>query len=386
MARILNIVPSEQRIRPHKLEEGVTCQYKVIEADDGQRLVHLSTFGSDGRESPPKSSQSMQFDREHALELIGILQNAFGRGAQRNRSDEEVVEPNFLDATDKLADELNVSKDWLQQCIELIRDRPQLVFYGPPGTGKTYIAKAIAEHISGHDNVMMVQFHPSYSYEDFFEGFRPSKSNNGQLLYDVHRGPLKTMADAATKNPDKIYTLVIDEMNRGNIAKTFGELYFLLEYRNNDLSLMYSDEMDPAFSLPKNLVIIGTMNTADRSIALLDSAMRRRFAFVPLHPSEEPTRSILREWLKKGKHADEIADLLDTLNAEIDSDDYKIGPSYFMRSAALTPDGIERTWRTSILPLLEEYHYGDRNIVVREKYSLSRIQGIASDSRSTTDA
>lgn len=387
MARILRIVPSTQeRIRPHKLEEGVTCEYKVLESPDGETLVHLSTFGSENRESPPKSSQSMQLDREQAAGLMRILRSTFGRQKSDPDGSRSEINPVFPDATEDLAKKLLISKEWIQQCIELLRDRPQLIFYGPPGTGKTYLAKALAEYFSGKENVKVVQFHPSYSYEDFFEGFRPSRSGNGQLQYDVHHGPLKVLSDEARMNPDKIYTLVIDEINRGNIAKIFGELYFLLEYRDSNLSLMYSDESDPTFTLPNNLVIIGTMNTADRSIALLDSALRRRFAFIALHPSEHPTRDVLRRWLADMKYSSEPADLMDALNSKIPDEDFKIGPSYFMRTAAVSDDGIERTWRTSILPLLEEYHYGDPNFVAREEYSLDEIRKLARDGKSTPEA
>ncbi|MQY18398.1 McrB family protein [Nocardia macrotermitis] len=387
MARILRIVPSTQeRIRPHKLEEGVTCEYKVLETPDGETLVHLSTFGSENRESPPKSSQSMQLDREQAADLMRILRSTFGRQSSGPDGSRSETKPVFPDATEALARKLLVSKEWIQQCVELLRDRPQLIFYGPPGTGKTFLAKALAEYFSGKENVKVVQFHPSYSYEDFFEGFRPSKSGNGQLQYEVHHGPLKVLSDEARMNSDKIYTLVIDEINRGNIAKIFGELYFLLEYRDSNLSLMYSDEADPTFTLPDNLVIIGTMNTADRSIALLDSALRRRFAFVALHPSEHPTKDVLRQWLADMRYDGEPADLMDALNSKIPDEDFKIGPSYFMRPSAVSDDGIERTWRTSILPLLEEYHYGDPNFVVREEYSLETIRNLARDRRSTPGA
>ncbi|MBB5911720.1 5-methylcytosine-specific restriction protein B [Nocardia transvalensis] len=375
MARILRIVPSSQtRIRPHKLDQGVTCEYKVLETDDGETLVHLSTFGSNQRESDPKSSQSMQFDREHAAELIELLTKAFDSDIDVDDDEDSDIEPEVPDASEKLAKDLFVPQSWLQQCIDLLRDRPQLIFYGPPGTGKTYIAKAIAEHLSGPGHVKVVQFHPSYSYEDFFEGFRPSRSVDGKITYEVHFGPLRQLAREARENPDKLYTLVIDEINRGNVAKIFGELYFLLEYRDSRLSLMYSSKPKSTFKLPKNLVIIGTMNTADRSIALLDSAMRRRFAFVSLHPSEEPTKNVLRQWLSSKGYDSEAADIMDNLNSVIEDEDFKIGPSYFMRPAALTPAGIEMTWRTSIIPLLEEYHFGDSNVSVREKYSLKKIR------------
>lgn len=192
-------------------------------------------------------------------------------------------------ATDELAASPHVSKDWLQECLELLNDRPQLVFYGPPGTGKTYIAQKLAKHIAG-DKVRLVQFHPWYSYEDFFEGYRPTKGGG----FDLTPGSMRRVVDSAKKNPSVAHVLIMDEMNRGNLAKVFGELYFLLENREEAIELLYGEG---DFNLPPNVFIIGTMNTADRSIALVDAAMRRRFALKPLHPSEEPTCSVLRRWL-----------------------------------------------------------------------------------------
>ncbi|MEV6254463.1 AAA family ATPase [Nocardia sp. NPDC051911] len=374
MARIREIVPSQQEIRPHKLENSVSCQYKVIKDFDDTPLVHLSTFGSDQRESHPKSSQSLQLTLENAAELMNIFSDAFGLTwrPKRNQVGQSNVKPAFADATDELAEQLFVPKAWLQECIDLLRDRPQLIFYGPPGTGKTYLAKALAEHLSGKDNVKIVQFHPAYSYEDFFEGFRPVQSKDGQLAYHLHKGPLRQLAKEARDNPEEVYTLIIDEINRGNLAKIFGELYYLLEYRNECIDLLYSDGKE-SFSLPRNIVIIGTMNTADRSIALVDSAMRRRFAFTSLHPSDEPTRSILRNWLKAKGHSTMVADLVDMLNDTIEDEDFKIGPSYFMRPEAITKRGMDLTWRTSIIPLLQEYHFGDSNLDVQEVYSLASI-------------
>ena len=254
-------------------------------------------------------------------------------------------------ATRELAADLHVSQAWLQECIDLLNDRPQLIFYGPPGTGKTFLAQAIARHVAG-DNVRLVQFHPAYSYEDFFEGYRPTPSGS----FELKPGPMRKIVDQALANPREPFVLIIDEINRGNLAKVFGELYFLLEYRKENVELLYADD---EFNLPENVFIVGTMNTADRSIALVDAAMRRRFAFLPLHPSEEPTNGILRSWLAEQGLPARVADLLDELNRRIEDSDFKIGPSYFMRPAVHAPDGLERTWRTSILPLLEEHHFGD---------------------------
>ncbi|MFB8274243.1 McrB family protein [Nocardia colli] len=387
MARIREVVPSTQNIRPHKAEDEVSCQYKVIEDTDGSPLVHLSTFGSNQRESQPKSSQSLQLTLENAADLMDIFRDAFGItwGRKGRQNSADGVAPEFPDATEELADELYMSREWLQQCIDLLRDRPQLIFYGPPGTGKTYLAKALAEHLSSAENVKVVQFHPSYAYEDFFEGFRPGRSSNGQVSYHLHRGPLRLIAEDARQNPDTLYPLIIDEINRGNLSKIFGELYYLLEYRDESINLLYSEKVE-TFYLPKNVVIIGTMNTVDRSIASMDSAMRRRFSFMHLHPSEEPTNGILRRWLADRGYPAEAAELLDELNRLIEGRDFKIGPSYFMRPAATTPKGIDIAWTTSVMPLLEEFHFRDPGIDVHERYSLQRIRELVNSRSSGAEA
>lgn len=296
--------------------------------------------------------------------------------AERRQPPAGAAAMHLPDATAGLAERLYVPRSWLQECVELLRDRPQLIFYGPPGTGKTYIAQELARHLAGEPNVKIVQFHPAYSYEDFFEGYRPTGQSDGQVGFALKPGPLRSLVDRANENPTAVYVLIIDEINRGNLAKIFGELYFLLEYRDKAIDLLYSSDDTEPFTLPKNIVILGTMNTADRSIALVDAAMRRRFAFLALHPSEEPTSGILRKWLADNGHPSKVADLLDELNARIDDADFKIGPSYFMRRAIYDGDerGMERVWRTAILPLLEEHHYGDRSVDVIARYGLSAIE------------
>ncbi|TXH28362.1 MAG: AAA family ATPase [Mycobacterium sp.] len=296
--------------------------------------------------------------------------------AERRQPPAGTAAMHLPDATAELAERLYVPRSWLQECVELLRDRPQLIFYGPPGTGKTYIAQELARHLAGEPNVKIVQFHPAYSYEDFFEGYRPAGQSGGQVGFALKPGPLRSLVDRANENPTAVYVLIIDEINRGNLAKIFGELYFLLEYRDKTIDLLYSSDDTEPFTLPKNIIILGTMNTADRSIALVDAAMRRRFAFLALHPSEEPTNGILRNWLADKGRPSEVADLLDELNARIDDADFKIGPSYFMRRAIYDGDGrgLERVWRTAILPLLEEHHYGDRAVDVMARYGLSAIE------------
>lgn len=265
-------------------------------------------------------------------------------------------------------------KVWLQQTIDLLADRRQVILYGPPGTGKTYLATRLARHLAGADGTTLVQFHPAYGYEDFFEGYRPTTTDSGAIAFELKPGPFRRIVDAARENPTKPFVLVIDEINRANLAKVFGELYFLLEYRDQAIDLLYRSGDEDAFTLPENVFVIGTMNTADRSIALVDAAMRRRFAFRALHPSVEPTRSLLSRWLEEQELPDTTARLLDALNAKIGDRDLAIGPSYFMRPSAHRPGGLELVWESDILPLLEEYHLGDGTDVA-STYALERLRG-----------
>ncbi|MPZ80003.1 MAG: AAA domain-containing protein [Actinophytocola sp.] len=278
----------------------------------------------------------------------------------------------------ELANELMIDPAWLQRQADLLWHRRQLILYGPPGTGKTFLARKIAQHLAEPSAVKLVQFHPSYTYEDFFEGFRPVQRDDGQLAFELRPGPFRALVDDARQHPSDPYLLIIDEINRANLAKVFGELYFLLEYRDDSISLLYSTEAD--FTLPKNVFVIGTMNTTDRSIALVDAAMRRRFAFVELHPSQPPTSGLLREWLRRRTEAGEVAhhadaaDLLDALNRAIDDRDLAVGPSYLMhRYVYQRPDALAEVWDTSILPLLEEHHYGSPREIL-DRYRLDTLR------------
>lgn len=271
--------------------------------------------------------------------------------------------------TEGFASDLLIEVTWLQEIVDLLWSRKQLVFYGPPGTGKTFLAVKLARFLAESNAVKLVQFHASYTYEDFFEGFRP-KDDDGTIKFTRHQGPFRRLVEDARRHPADPYVLVVDEINRANLPAVFGELYFLLEYRNETISLLYSDETE--FELPKNIFIIGTMNTIDRSISTVDAAVRRRFAFVELHPSEEPVKGLLRRWLAQEKLDQQHANLLDTINDEIADWDLKLAPSYFMRREVFDDGGLARTWRTSILPLLEE-HFGDNHVDVRARFSFDAI-------------
>jgi MoxR-like ATPase len=294
------------------------------------------------------------------------------------------VEPGTLalpPVTDEVADRVYIPKPWLQEVFDLLLEKGQAIFYGPPGTGKTRIALELAKHAAQHGGqYRLVQFHPSYSYEDFVEGYRPAPADSG-LDFVLRPGPLREIAEAAAEDPGRPYVLVIDEINRGNLPKIFGELLFLLEYRKEKVQLQYSPD-DP-FSLPQNLYLIGTMNTADRSIALVDAALRRRFYFKAFIPTEPPISDVLRRWLRRHRLDLEPARLLEELNRQIALEEVAIGPSYFMTPDGTSPD-LERVWKYAILPLLEEYYYGSGRNVTTE-FSLDRLRSLAETEVTASD-
>ncbi|WGT47567.1 McrB family protein [Tessaracoccus lacteus] len=274
-------------------------------------------------------------------------------------------------ATPQLELDLLMPQSWLNEVIELLEEKKQLVFYGPPGTGKTFLAQALADHFAAGSGGAseLVQFHPSYTYEDFFEGYRPAPSAGGRVEFQIKPGPLRRIAEAASAAPETPHVLIIDEINRANLAKVFGELYFLLEYRDRPISLQYSDI---EFTLPPNLFIIGTMNTADRSIALVDAAMRRRFYFLEMAPSAAPVSDVLSKWLSQHGMPDEPALLLEELNRRLGDPDAAIGPSYLMTKSVMQRGRLERIWAHAILPLLEERFYGTGEDL--QRYSLASIR------------
>ena len=260
------------------------------------------------------------------------------------------------DDLETLADELLFDVDALYKIKNLLNDKRQVIFQGPPGTGKTFVARKLAACLAGsEERVRLVQFHPSYAYEDFVQGFRPTLSA-GQPGFKLTDGPLLEAAKRARTEPAEKHFLVIDEINRGNLAKVLGELYFLLEYRNEEMRLLYADK---SFGLPPNLYIVGTMNTADRSIALVDLALRRRFHFVEFHPDKPPVKDLLRRWLEKNApDMTWVADIVNHTNEKLGDRQVAMGPSYFMRSG-LDEEMLRLIWEHNVLPYIEEHLYGE---------------------------
>lgn len=273
----------------------------------------------------------------------------------------------------ELARSLFLDEAWLTEVLELLEDKKALILYGPPGTGKTYIARALARFLAPNASLRpLVQLHPSFGYEEFFEGYRPTAAAAGLQLTKTP-GPLRTLSRRADEDPEAKAIMVMDEVNRGNLPRVFGELYFLIEYRSEEVSLMYSP--DENFKLPRNLYFIGTMNSADRSVAVLDQALRRRFHFVGLFPGELPVAGMLRGFLNEYVPTMAwLAKLLDQANTHLDRHMH-IGPSHFMRRDLDEPLA-RRLWKHAVLPSIAEQYFGrEAEMSELEFDSLKKVVG-----------
>lgn len=230
--------------------------------------------------------------------------------------------------------------------------KKSLILQGCPGVGKTYIAKFLLRLLNEScSDTELVQFHPSYTYEDFIQGIRPTTNTSGGLTYEVVPGHFKKFCDKA-RQADDICVFIIDEINRANLSQVFGELMYLLEYRDSEIKLAGSDE---PFSIPKNVRIIGTMNTADRSIALIDHALRRRFAFIRLTPNYNILRRY-HEHHETGCNVEGLIRVLQDLNDNAIKDvNYQLGISYFLTESL--QNDIADIWEMEVEPYLEEYFF-----------------------------
>lgn len=277
------------------------------------------------------------------------------------RRDEPATDELPSDPLGDLADELLVDSEFVKEVVELLEDKHQVVFYGPPGTGKTYFARKLAEVLAPDpERRPIVQFHPSTSYEDFFEGYRPETDSDGVMTYRLQRGPLAELAALAATAPGTRHVMVIDEINRANLPKVLGEMLFLFENRNTPVRTLYRPD-DP-FELPKDVWFIGTMNTSDRSIALVDAALRRRFHFVPFSPDHGPMAGLLDRWLAREEEPAWVGDLVQQVNSELEAalggPHLQLGPSHFMKRG-LTRERLSKIWKYNIEPFIEDQFFGD---------------------------
>ena len=278
--------------------------------------------------------------------------------------DDETPEVSYpLYDIDKFLDEVYMDEHSYNTLVGLVRTKKNVILQGAPGVGKTYAAKRLAYSMMGVKNqerVMMIQFHQSYSYEDFIEGFRPSAAGNG---FEIKKGSFYNFCKRAAEDLEHEYFFIIDEINRGNLSKIFGELFMLIENdkRGNALQLLYSDEK---FFVPKNVYIIGMMNTADRSLAMLDYALRRRFAFYEMRPGFESDG--FREYRMglKSEKFDNLINCVENLNGVITADEslgegFCIGHSYFCELDEITHSVLSSIVEYELIPLLKEYWFDE---------------------------
>ena len=365
---------------PKRTDEGTVYEHALGFLDS---LVERAKANGFDRPCNRLEAQSLVWAYHDAEERFGPRDQ--GAPVETVEEDPPSVSPS--PSLDELAKELMFEVEFLERVEKLLEDKRQVIFQGPPGTGKTYTAKKLAACLAGsEERVRLVQFHPSYAYEDFVQGYRP-KLIDGQPGFELKDGPLREMAEMARQHPDQKHFLVIDEINRGNLAKVFGELYFLLEYRGEKTRLQYS-ESGETFAMPPNLYIIGTMNTADRSIALVDLALRRRFYFVEFHPDEWPVEGLLHRWLEANnpdmEWAADIVDRANKLLADRDAREAAIGPSYLMKEG-LDEEMAKLIWKHNVLPYVEERLYGQTEEQLKE-FGFDSLRGRSgSDGESSED-
>lgn len=269
---------------------------------------------------------------------------------------------------------------FIEEIVRVLKRKKAIIFKGVPGVGKTFVIKDIIrnsfENI-GEDGIEMIQFHQSYSYEEFVEGLRPQMAGG----FNIEKGIFYNICDNARGNPESKYFLIIDEINRGNMSKIFGELLMLIENDKRDeyfVRLPYSKE---EFSVPSNLYIIGTMNTADRSLALVDYAMRRRFSFITLNPAFN-TGKFNRYLKEKMELSEEFINNINTKMTRVNNiitnrigEDFTIGHSYFIESIeniSNVDKWFEEIVKYEIIPMVEEYFFDDINSI----YEIKTILGV----------
>ena len=324
--------------------------------------------------------------------LDAVMQAANGEGsaqpenggsaageAEEPDPEDGAAELSLDERIEDLAEELLLEdRGFLDDIMELLDDKGQVVFYGPPGTGKTHLARKLAEALApDRGRRMLVQFHPSTSYEDFFEGYRPETGTDGAMAYRLTPGPLARLAERAAADPGRRFVMVIDEINRANLPRVLGELLFLLEYRDESVATLYRP--DEEFELPSNLRFIGTMNTADRSIALIDAALRRRFHFVPFFPDDGPAGGLLERWLSANDEPEGVGVLVNMVNRDLaealGGSHLLLGASHFMKPG-LDRDRLRKIWTYNIQPFIEDQFFGDSAQIRRFRFDavLDRYQ------------
>ena len=312
------------------------------------------------RKPKPKRNELVEF-----VEPVGVREPAphyVVTSTPPSQAPATHIKPSY--SLTQCAAETGLAEATLTEWCNAIQRKGQAIVYGPPGTGKTFVAQKLARHLVDGDEsrIEIVQFHPAYSYEEFMQGMRPKARADGTLDYPLVDGRFVQFCKSAHTSTSPS-VLVIDEINRANVSRVFGELMFLLEYRDQQITLAGGER----FSIPRNVILLGTMNTADRSIALVDHALRRRFAFLALHPNYDLLR---RFHANTTIQTDVLIHLLQQINTHIGDANYYLGPSFFLVSDFEAQ--LPSIWQTEIEPYLEEYFFDKPDVVDQFRWEAIR--------------
>ena len=344
----------------------VTSDYYYEESDDEYcnfRSVDWTNIGE--WDHPGKAAIKTLTDVTSYTDYIEKLEALFIDSDDEVVGEKEKTWPQY--SKEKFLEEVYLDESSYDTLVGLVKTKKNVILQGAPGVGKTYAANRLAYSIMGEknkDRVMMVQFHQSYSYEDFIEGFRPASEGSG---FEIKKGSFYNFCKKAADDLENEYFFIIDEINRGNLSKIFGELFMLIEKdkRGNALQLLYSDEK---FFVPKNVYIIGMMNTADRSLAMLDYALRRRFAFYDLKPAFEQEGFVEYRMGLDNKKFNNLIECVKKLNETIKDDaslgeGFCIGHSYFCDLNEVDDTMLSNIVEYELIPLLKEYWFDDQSTV-----------------------
>jgi 5-methylcytosine-specific restriction protein B len=311
-------------------------------------------------EHPGQAAQKTLTDITRYTDYVKKLNALFEEDDDIDDVEEkEVLYPAY--SREEFLKEVYINEQSYDTLVDLLKMKKNIVLQGAPGVGKTYAAKRLAYSIMGvkdKSRVAMVQFHQSYSYEDFIMGYRPTATG-----YEISEGIFYNFCKKAEIDGDNDYFFIIDEINRGNLSKIFGELFMLIENdkRGLELQLLYRNEM---FSIPKNVYIIGMMNTADRSLAMIDYALRRRFAFYDLKPAFHSYGFREYRTTLNNEKFNRLIDCVIQLNTAIANDDslgegFCIGHSYFCNLGTIKDKTLSNIVEYEIIPLIKEYWFDE---------------------------
>lgn len=319
-------------------------------------------------------------------ELAGKIVAKWIRITQAKRKGESIPEIdissyyNFRDTNESYSkqdflENVYMTEERYDRLVAVLRNKKNLILQGAPGVGKTFTARRLAYSMmkkKDDSRIELVQFHQNYSYEDFMMGYKPVMDG-----FELKYGVFYRFCQKATNHPDKDYFFIIDEINCGNLSKILGELLMLIErdYRDTKVTLAYNGL---AFSVPSNLYIIGMMNTADRSLAMIDYALRRRFSFFDMEPGFDSEGFVQYQNGLDSETFNELIDKIKELNVEIARDKslgmgFCIGHSYFCERDVCTDEWLREVVDYDILPMLSEYWFDDADKLQRWKNILHGV-------------